>query len=62
MLIDHTSSSPELAKRIQAAGIDAVDAPVSGGDIGAKNGCLVTMIGGNQDTVNCVLPIMECYS
>ena len=47
ILIDHTSSSPELALRIQDAGIDAIDAPVSGGDIGARNGCLVTMIGGN---------------
>lgn len=62
ILIDHTSSSPELAIRIHQAGIDSIDAPVSGGDIGAKNGCLVTMIGGSEETVNRALPIMNCYS
>ena len=62
ILIDHTSSSPELALRIKEAGIDSIDAPVSGGDIGARNGCLVTMIGGVQETVNRALPIMNCYS
>ena len=62
ILIDHTSSSPELAIRIKEAGINAIDAPVSGGDIGARNGCLVTMVGGSIDTVNRALPIMNCYS
>lgn len=41
-LIDHTTSSPKLAKHIESEargkGIHAIDAPVSGGDIGAKNG------------------------
>ena len=49
-LIDHTTSSPGLAERIasslEAKGVASIDAPVSGGDIGAKNGALVTMIGG----------------
>ena len=41
-LIDHTTSSPDLAIRIaeqaSSQGIQSIDAPVSGGDIGAKNG------------------------
>jgi 3-hydroxyisobutyrate dehydrogenase len=41
-LIDHTTSSPALAERIfdhaMSHGVNSVDAPVSGGDIGAKNG------------------------
>jgi 3-hydroxyisobutyrate dehydrogenase len=51
-LIDHTTSSPGLAIKIAAQAtaqkINSVDAPVSGGDIGAKNGTLVTMCGGEN--------------
>jgi 3-hydroxyisobutyrate dehydrogenase len=50
-LIDHTTSSPDLAKEIyfmaKKYGVRSLDAPVSGGDIGAKNGSLVTMVGGD---------------
>jgi len=50
LLIDHTTSSPDLAIKIEKEAknknIHSVDAPVSGGDIGAKNGQLVTMVGG----------------
>jgi 3-hydroxyisobutyrate dehydrogenase len=50
LLIDMTTSSPTLAARIAATaaarGLDAVDAPVSGGDVGAKNASLVIMVGG----------------
>lgn len=50
-LIDHTTSSPQLAETIAAKalerGIHSVDAPVSGGDIGARNGKLVVMAGGS---------------
>jgi 3-hydroxyisobutyrate dehydrogenase len=50
ILIDHTTSSPGLAQRIydefKIKGLNSIDAPVSGGDIGAKNGTLVTMMGG----------------
>lgn len=52
-LIDHTTSSPALAKRIfddcKEKGVSSIDAPVSGGDIGAKNGTLVAMCGGDQE-------------
>ena len=51
-IIDHTTSSPSLAEEIavfaETKGVHSVDAPVSGGDIGAKNGNLVTMVGGTD--------------
>ena len=65
-LIDHTTSSPELAENIaskaQERGIHSVDAPVSGGDIGAQNGALVTMVGGTEDGVSSVRTLLEIYS
>ena len=65
-LVDHTTSSPGLAEKIasqlKAKGIHSVDAPVSGGDIGAKNGKLVTMIGGEDEAIKYCLPLLNCYS
>lgn len=53
VLIDMTTTSPMLAKRIYTAakdaGIDAIDAPVSGGDVGAKNATLSIMAGGDKE-------------
>ncbi|MBE5960692.1 MAG: NAD(P)-dependent oxidoreductase [Lachnospiraceae bacterium] len=53
VLIDMTTTSPMLAKRIYAAakdaGMDAIDAPVSGGDVGAKNATLSIMAGGDKE-------------
>jgi 3-hydroxyisobutyrate dehydrogenase len=43
-------------------GIHSIDAPVSGGDIGAKNGCLVTMCGGNKEHIESVKPLLDLYS
>jgi 3-hydroxyisobutyrate dehydrogenase len=52
LLIDMTTSSPTLAERIAAAatarGVAALDAPVSGGDVGARNATLVIMAGGDE--------------
>lgn len=52
---DMTTSEPELAKEIAAAaaarGIEALDVPVSGGDVGAREGRLTVMIGGPAATV-----------
>ena len=66
MLIDHTSSSPDLAERIADAasshGVDSVDAPVTGGDIGAANGSLILMCGGTQEQVKRALPLLDLYS
>ena len=53
VLIDMTTSSPKLAARIyeeaKAAGKNALDAPVSGGDSGAKAGTLSIMVGGDKE-------------
>ena len=50
IIVDHTTSTPSLAERIfkEAAKyqVGSVDAPVSGGDVGAREGRLVTMCGG----------------
>lgn len=66
VIIDHTTSSPGLALRIYEAakqrGIKSIDAPVSGGDIGARNGALVTMVGGDKEVVDQTHDIMKSYS
>ena len=65
ILIDMTTSSPALAKRIAEEGVKrqmtAIDAPVSGGDIGARNGTLSIMCGGDENTFNAVLPILSNF-
>lgn len=62
-VIDMTTSKPPLAKQIdrEAAerNIHAMDAPVSGGDVGAKNGALAIMVGGEQDVFDDVMPLFE---
>lgn len=61
--IDMTTSAPSLAARIfeeaKKAGIHALDAPVSGGDIGAKEGRLSIMVGGEEEAFKTVLPLFE---
>jgi 3-hydroxyisobutyrate dehydrogenase len=63
VLIDMTTSSPELAMRIHdgaaAVGLYALDAPVSGGDVGAKNATLTIMAGGDEFTFSEALPIFQ---
>jgi 3-hydroxyisobutyrate dehydrogenase len=63
ILVDMTTSEPGLAKEIHAAaqarGVYAIDAPVSGGDVGAKNAALSIMIGGDPEAVNAVQPVFE---
>lgn len=63
ILIDMTTSSPELAKEIaiqaKAHQLESLDAPVSGGDTGAKNGTLTIMVGGNKDAYERALPVFE---
>ncbi|RJE86845.1 NAD(P)-dependent oxidoreductase [Paenibacillus sp. 1011MAR3C5] len=61
--IDMTTSSPALARRIydaaKARGMYALDAPVSGGDIGARNAALTIMAGGDREDYERVLPILS---
>ena len=63
ILVDMTTSEPSLAKEIyetaKAKGVYALDAPVSGGDVGAKNAALSIMIGGDKEVVDAVMPIFE---
>ncbi len=62
LLIDMTTSSPALAARIAAAaaarGLGALDAPVSGGDVGARNATLVIMCGGDEAAFARALPLL----
>jgi len=63
IVIDMTTSTPTLAKKIfqeaEKRGIGALDAPVSGGDIGAKNGTLSIMAGGSEAVFQQAKPIFE---
>src|SRR5580693_7322100 len=62
-LIDSSTVSPDLARRAAAAcaekGVDYLDAPVTGGDWGAKKGELVFMIGGKPEVFERVKPVFE---
>lgn len=62
-IVDMTTSEPSLAVEIALAakdkGVGAVDAPVSGGDVGARNAALSIMIGGEDDDVASVWPLFE---
>ncbi len=61
--VDMTTSSPELASQIadaaSQANFDALDAPVSGGDIGAKSGTLSIMIGGDPEVAQRLNPLFS---
>ncbi|EAR84528.1 NAD-binding domain of 6-phosphogluconate dehydrogenase family protein (macronuclear) [Tetrahymena thermophila SB210] len=65
LLIDHTTSAPSLAVEIAAEaqkyGIESIDAPVSGGDIGAREARLAIMCGGSQAAFDLALPILQKY-
>ena len=63
ILVDMTTSQPSLAVEISQAAaaqeVFSIDAPVSGGDVGAKNGTLSIMIGGDQSVVFSLSPCWE---
>lgn len=63
VLVDMTTSEPslavEIAKVAEAKGVKSLDAPVSGGDIGAKEARLSIMIGGDKETVAALQPCFE---
>ena len=65
-MVDHTTSKPNLAVKIyekaSELGVGSVDAPVSGGDVGAKEGKLVVMCGGEKEHWEMAKDIMEKYS
>ena len=63
LVIDMSSISPvatnDFAKRIRALGCDYLDAPVSGGEVGAKNAALTIMVGGEQAVFDKALPLFQ---
>lgn len=65
LIVDMTTSSPELAKRIsehsRTIGVESIDAPVSGGDIGAQNGTLSIMCGGAEAVFQRIRPLLEVF-
>jgi 3-hydroxyisobutyrate dehydrogenase len=62
-IVDMTTSEPLLAQEIfeaaAAKGISSLDAPVSGGDVGARNASLVIMVGGTEEAFDRVLPLFQ---
>lgn len=63
VLVDMTTSEPSLAVEIhrqaKERGVEAIDAPVSGGDVGARQGTLSIMVGGEEEAVERVRPLLE---
>lgn len=63
IIVDMTTSEPVLAQRIAekstAKGVGVLDAPVSGGDLGARNATLAIMVGGEQKTFDEVNPLFD---
>ncbi|MDN3554469.1 NAD(P)-dependent oxidoreductase [Halomonas maura] len=66
VLVDHTTTSADLAVELnQACGASLshfIDAPVSGGQAGAENGCLTVMCGGTESVFKRVQPVIETYA
>ncbi len=63
LIIDFTTSRPSLAKTIyeqaKAKGVYSLDAPVSGGDVGARNATLSIMVGGDEPVYESAMPIFK---
>ena len=63
IIVDLTTSEPTLAQKIyeeaKKKGVSSIDAPVSGGDVGAREGTLAIMTGGDKETYEKVLPFFE---
>jgi 3-hydroxyisobutyrate dehydrogenase len=63
-LVDMTTSEPTLAREIyeqaRQKNVASIDAPVSGGDVGAKNATLSIMVGGEVQAVEALRPLFEC--
>lgn len=64
LAVDMTTSSPALAQKLyeqgKKRGIHVLDAPVSGGDLGAKNATLSIMVGGDESDFDIAKPLFEC--
>src|SRR6185295_5963910 len=62
-IIDHSTISPsatrKMAEALKARGASLLDAPVSGGDVGAKNATLSIMVGGEESAFQKTLPLLS---
>ena len=65
VFIDNSTVSADVARQIydigQSFDVNALDAPVSGGQAGAENGKLTVMVGGDPSTFMSTLPLIQCY-
>ena len=66
LLVDHTTTSEALATSLAASasqsGVAFLDAPVSGGQIGAENGALTVMVGADEQAFSGAQPLIESYA
>ena len=66
IFVDHTTASAEVARELgiaaQALGLQFVDAPVSGGNLGAINGALTVMCGGDAAAFEAIKPVAMAFS
>ena len=66
VFIDHTTVSAKIARQLaveaKSLGLHSVDAPVTGGQVGAVNGTLTLMCGGTEQGMAAASPVMEAYS
>ena len=66
ILVDHTTASAGAARHLyamaKAQGVAFIDAPVSGGQMGAEKGQLTIMCGGDQTAFNVAKPVMDCFA
>lgn len=66
ILVDHTTASADAARHLyamaKAQGVAFIDAPVSGGQMGAEKGQLTIMCGGDQTAFNVAKPVMDCFA
>jgi 3-hydroxyisobutyrate dehydrogenase len=62
LLVDMTTSAPSLAREIfeaaRSRGVQSIDAPVSGGDVGARDATLSIMVGGEEKAVDAIVPLL----
>ena len=66
VLIDHTTNSPDLVRdthrRLESAGVEMLDAPVSGGAEGARTRDLTMLVGGSSDTLGRCKPVLDAIA
>ncbi len=66
IVVDHSTVAPATAlqvnRQLATHGIDFLDAPISGGVEGARNGLLSIMVGGSAQVIQTVTPLFDCYA